>query len=82
MRGRLVVIMMMLMIGCGVLFYRRGKRSESDFFWPAGATLVVAGFFGVRHPYGGGYPHVGDGRYLQTRPDGNLVCLFLGLVRH
>jgi SSS family solute:Na+ symporter len=27
-----MVLFMLLMIGCGVLFYRLGKRSESDFF--------------------------------------------------
>ena len=44
-----MILFLTLMIGCGVLFYRLGKRSESDFFlagrglpWWLPATSVYA----------------------------------------
>ena len=42
--------------------------------------MVAAGLIGVRNAHRGGYAHVGGGGDLQTRFDGHLVRLFLGVV--
>ena len=52
-----IALFLLLMIGCGVLFYRLGKRSESDFFlaglglplWLSASSVIVINVFNFLH---------------------------------
>ena len=74
---------LLLMIGSGILFYRLGRRSSSDFFlagrglpWWLPASSVYATHTATDTP------HVDYGSDLSTRASRHLVHLLLGLGCH